>query len=377
MHTRRVTVVPYDPAWPGDFARLCAALAPALDGLASGVEHVGSTSVPALWAKPIIDLDVVLPDMDVFPALCARLAALGFAHEGDLGIAGREAFSYDGREPLPAHHLYVCPANSPELRRHTVFRDYLRAHPEAVRAYSAAKREAAALYPHNIDAYIAHKTPCIQALYRACGLEPSPGNPWLSIALADYEGHMKQDSVGQLSALRAMMAGQFSSAPARSVMILGVAGGNGLEQLRPGQFQRVYGVDINAAYLDECTARCARLPEFVPVQADLCCPALRLPAAELLIADLIVEYIGCGALAKAAALTGAAYVSCVIQRSGSDGFVSPSAYAHAFDALGAVHQDIREDELTQALTPLGFTRRLRQEAPLPGGKALLRLDYSR
>ena len=74
-------------------------------------------------------------------------------------------------------------------------------------------------------------------------------NPWTEIPLTDYENHMKLDSVGQLSALSEMMQAQFAAYPARSVMILGIAGGNGLEHIRKGQFKKIYGVDVNADYL--------------------------------------------------------------------------------------------------------------------------------
>lgn len=170
MRTARVTVVPYDAAWPGEFEKIRAEAADALGRLALAVEHVGSTSVPGLWAKPVIDLDVVIEDEDSLPAVIERLAAIGYRHEGDLGIAGREAFRYDAKPHLMTHHLYVCPRRSPELARHLALRDYLRAHPDAAAEYAAVKREGARRYPDDIDAYIEHKSAVIRAIYRACGL---------------------------------------------------------------------------------------------------------------------------------------------------------------------------------------------------------------
>ena len=98
------------------------------------------------------------------------LNAVGYIHEGDLGIRDREAFRYSGKEHLQEHHLYVCPQNSKELHRHIVFREYLRATPEAVKKYSAVKERAAELFWNDIDRYIEYKSPCIEELYRACGL---------------------------------------------------------------------------------------------------------------------------------------------------------------------------------------------------------------
>lgn len=94
----------------------------------------------------------------------------GYHYEGDLGIEGREAFCYDNKPEFMLHHLYVCPQDSKELKRHLVFRDYLRTHPDAVQKYSQVKREGAALFPEDIEAYIQYKSPIIEKIYRCCGL---------------------------------------------------------------------------------------------------------------------------------------------------------------------------------------------------------------
>ena len=170
MNTKRVVVEPYDAAWARDFAGIEAELRPALGELALGIEHVGSTSVRGLSAKPIIDVDVVIRDRSRLDEVIDALGRIGYRHEGDLGIPGREAFDYEGKEHLRRHHLYVCARDSAELKRHLAFRDYLRAHPDAVRAYSRVKVEGAALYPNDIDGYIAHKSPFIEGVYREIGL---------------------------------------------------------------------------------------------------------------------------------------------------------------------------------------------------------------
>ena len=170
VRTARVTVLPYSAAWKTAFEQIKAELEAAAGGLLLGVEHVGSTSVEGMSAKPIIDIDAVIESDAVFPVLKQRLAAIGYYHEGDLGIAGREAFGYDGKGHLAKHHLYVCAQNSRELHRHVTFRNYLRSHPEAAAEYSRVKEEAAQLYPNDIDAYMRHKAPCIAALYQRCGL---------------------------------------------------------------------------------------------------------------------------------------------------------------------------------------------------------------
>ena len=91
-------------------------------------------------------------------AVISALERIDYHHEGNLGIAGREAFKYEGKTHLRKHHLYVCPRDSEELKRHIAFREYLRSHPEAVREYSRIKEEGAALYPFDIEKYIEYLT---------------------------------------------------------------------------------------------------------------------------------------------------------------------------------------------------------------------------
>lgn len=166
---KHVVVLPYDENWANDFEAIKAEVSAALGKTALAVEHVGSTSVKGLSAKPIIDLDIVVKTNEIQKAI-DLLAKIGYIHEGNLGIAGREAFHYEGKEHLRQHHLYVCPQDSPELKRHITFRDYLRSHPDAVREYSRIKEEAAALYPYDIDKYIKHKSPVIEQIYNTIGV---------------------------------------------------------------------------------------------------------------------------------------------------------------------------------------------------------------
>ena len=171
MKTKKVIVLPYDAAWESAFEAIRAEIQTALGDLMLGIEHVGSTSVKGMSAKPYIDIDVVIRDYSVFDAVVQKLDAIGYIHEGDLGIKDREAFKYTDKPHLMLHHLYVCPQDSEELRRHITFRDFLRRTPEAVRKYSLVKEKAAALFPDEIEQYIAFKAPCIEELYIKCGLK--------------------------------------------------------------------------------------------------------------------------------------------------------------------------------------------------------------
>ena len=171
MKTKKVIVLPYDTAWESAFEAIRAEIEAALGDLIFGIEHVGSTSVKGMSAKPCIDIDVVIRDYSVFDTVVQKLDAIGYIHEGDLGIRDREAFKYADKPHLMTHHLYVCPRDSEELHRHIVFRDFLRKNPEAVKKYSQVKKTAAKLFPNSIDQYIEYKSPCIEELYRECGLK--------------------------------------------------------------------------------------------------------------------------------------------------------------------------------------------------------------
>ena len=171
MKTASVIVLPYDEAWKSDFEKIKNELENAIGDCIIGIEHVGSTSVEGLSAKPCIDIDVIIKDYSIFETVVNRLNAIGYIHEGNLGIPNREAFKYSEKPHLQKHHLYVCPQDSEELHRHIIFRDFLRSHPEAVRKYGQIKEMAAKLFPNDIDGYIRYKSPCIEELYRLCGLK--------------------------------------------------------------------------------------------------------------------------------------------------------------------------------------------------------------
>ena len=171
MKTRKVIVLPYDVAWESAFEEIKNEIEAVIGNMILGIEHVGSTSVKGLSAKPCIDIDVIIQDYSAFDEVVRRLGTIGYIHEGDLGIKDREAFKYSGKEHLQMHHLYVCPQYSEELHRHVTFRDFLRSNPEAVKKYSLIKEKADELFPNDIAGYIEQKSPCIEDLYKECGLK--------------------------------------------------------------------------------------------------------------------------------------------------------------------------------------------------------------
>ena len=205
------------------------------------------------------------------------------------------------------------------------------------------------------------------------------GNPWEDIKLDDYEKHMSLDSVKQLQTMNFMMKAQFNAYPVVSAMVLGIAGGNGLDHVDPEKYQCVYGVDINEDYLHAVESRYADLSDVLKcLKVDLINESDRLPHAELIIANLLIEYIGYEAFQKAVKTVDPLYVSCVIQiNTDSEQWVSDSPYLHAFDRLDEVHHQMEEDELERAMNKIGYIRSLIQKEDLPNGKALVRMDFRR
>lgn len=187
-------------------------------------------------------------------------------------------------------------------------------------------------------------------------------NPWEEIDLNDYESHMSLDSVYQLQTMNEMMKEQFNTYNINSVMILGIAGGNGLEHIDTSVFEKVYGVDINHSYLEECKRRYPELKNvFTAICADLTSDNLKLPNADLLVANLLIEYIGYECFQKVVKIVQPQYVSCIVQINTDDSFVSDSPYLHAFDRLDGVHHQMEENALIEALGKMGYKKELFKE----------------
>ena len=165
-----VVIVSYDSEWSRGFAQLEAALVAALGPRILRVEHVGSTAVPGLCAKPIVDLDVVIANDADLAELVVRLDGLGYEHTGDQGVPGREAFRASSAQgPSVEHHLYVCREGAAELRRHLAFRDFLITHPAHAQEYGALKRGLADSFGKDREGYTSAKTEFIERVLREAG----------------------------------------------------------------------------------------------------------------------------------------------------------------------------------------------------------------
>ena len=201
-------------------------------------------------------------------------------------------------------------------------------------------------------------------------------NPWKDINLSDYESHMALDSVKQLQTMNQIMKEQLNQYDIKSAMILGVAGGNGLEHVNTEKLIKVYGVDINQEYLIATKKRYENLSDILEcICVDLINETGKLPQADMLIANLIIEYIGYEHFQEAIKVTSPQYVSCIIQINVDDNFISDSPYLHAFDGLEHVHHQMSEHELKNCMNVIDYQLIQLLEYPLPNGKKLVQLDF--
>jgi GrpB-like predicted nucleotidyltransferase (UPF0157 family) len=172
--TAPAEVVDYDPRWPSWFTEIRDRLTPYLGDFV--IEHVGSTAVPGLAAKPIIDVDVVVPTVELVPVAIERLVAAGYQHEGDQGIVGREAFAHPPDAPH-YHHLYVVVNGNKAHRDHVLLRDHLRANAVDRERYAELKRKLAHLLRTDRSAYVEAKGGLVEELIVRAGDSRAAGDP--------------------------------------------------------------------------------------------------------------------------------------------------------------------------------------------------------
>jgi GrpB-like predicted nucleotidyltransferase (UPF0157 family)/quercetin dioxygenase-like cupin family protein len=175
--TRDIVVADYDPRWPELFEQVRAFIWDAVKELALRIDHVGSTSVPGMAAKPIIDTDIVVADQAHVRPVIEALEAHGYQWVGNMGVEGREAFDSSGHPELPRHHLYLVVENNKAHLDHILLRDLLRADPEARQQYADLKHRNVELAKGDIDVYVAAKASLVAELLTRAraerGMEPA------------------------------------------------------------------------------------------------------------------------------------------------------------------------------------------------------------
>lgn len=185
-------VVPYDPAWPQQYARVAVSLARALGPIDHTIEHVGSTSVPGLAAKPVLDIDVIVAEREVDAAI-ASLTEIGYESRGDLGVPGR--YSLRSPDDDPRRNVYVCESGCLSVRNHLAVRHVLRARPDLRDEYAAVKLDLAARELASIDAYIEGKSAVLQKVLAEAGLGEAERSTILEV-----NAHLDTDRQGRSAA---------------------------------------------------------------------------------------------------------------------------------------------------------------------------------
>jgi GrpB-like predicted nucleotidyltransferase (UPF0157 family) len=158
-----VLIMPYDRLWPLEFEAEAARVERACDELPIRLEHVGSTAVPGLAAKPVIDILAGVPSRALRAPYIASLVQLGYEHKGNYGIRGRDYFR---RGSPRSHHVHMVSWSSAFWRDQLLFRDYLRAHDDVAREYAALKRELAVTFADDGRQYSDEKGPFIASVLR-------------------------------------------------------------------------------------------------------------------------------------------------------------------------------------------------------------------
>lgn len=150
----KVRVVPHDPNWPAEFTAEAERIRLALGVVAATIHHIGSTAIPGILAKPVIDILLEVDHLRTIDTRSPALAMLGYEAKGEFGIPGRRYFRKESGAGVRTHQIHAFERGSPGSERHLAFRDYMIAHPEVARSYGLLKQRLAAAYPDDIDAYM-------------------------------------------------------------------------------------------------------------------------------------------------------------------------------------------------------------------------------
>ncbi|MCE9687632.1 GrpB family protein [Shewanella sp. AS16] len=160
MSHRIIEVVEHDPEWASRFEQEKQLLQAAIGDCALKIEHIGSTAVRGLAAKPVIDILIEVANLEELDRHQGAIGSLGYVARGENGIEGRRYFQKGGEQR--SHHLHAFRRGDAHLMRHRAFRDYLMAHPDVAQAYGTIKRVAAIECKNDMTAYMQHKNRFIQ-----------------------------------------------------------------------------------------------------------------------------------------------------------------------------------------------------------------------
>ena len=202
-------------------------------------------------------------------------------------------------------------------------------------------------------------------------------NPWEKLDLEIYESHMELATVSQLQLLNKIMKSQFYTYKIDSVGIWGVAGGNGLEHISCNSFNLVQGIDINQKYLEIAKKRYLKLDCLSLKKLDLNDVTISLDKVDLIIANLLIEYIGLDTFITQLSRNSPKYVSCVIQEDNASDFVSKSPYNDSLKAISELALLVDGKDLISRMGGIGFKIVFKEKYVLFDEKSFIRLDFRR
>jgi GrpB-like predicted nucleotidyltransferase (UPF0157 family) len=159
-----VIIVPYDAAWVEMYQEESKRVFSVLKDEIIHMHHIGSTAIPGMWAKPIIDILLEVKDITRIDPYNDAMIGLGYEPRGELGIPGRRYFSREEPMDVRTHHVHAYQSGDRSIERHLAFRDYMIEHPEDAKKYIKLKKELARKYPMDIDAYIAGKQSFVEEM---------------------------------------------------------------------------------------------------------------------------------------------------------------------------------------------------------------------
>jgi GrpB-like predicted nucleotidyltransferase (UPF0157 family) len=160
----KVEVVPPDPAWQEEFQKESQQLAWVMGENIIAIHHIGSTAIPGIYAKPVIDFLIEVKSIAKMDEQNAAMTTIGYEAMGEFGLPGRRYFRKNRSPEIRTHNVHIYEVGSPEITRHLAFRDYMIAHPDDAQQYSELKRQLAKHYPHDIEGYMDGKDEFVKTM---------------------------------------------------------------------------------------------------------------------------------------------------------------------------------------------------------------------
>jgi GrpB-like predicted nucleotidyltransferase (UPF0157 family) len=203
--TRKVELVPHDPNWAIQFEQEAKLIKRILRDNCLAIHHIGSTAIPNIHAKPVIDCLIEVNDLNLVDKLNSEFEKLGYECKGEFGIPGRRFYQKGGEQRT--HHIHLFQQGNPEIARHLAFRDFMLANPNYAKAYSAIKRCLAEVFPYDIASYIKGKASFVQMIDYQTGHAPQEQlQASDDIVILPYDNNWEKLAAAEIAALKMILS---------------------------------------------------------------------------------------------------------------------------------------------------------------------------